>query len=83
MITEDDTAEFKISWETGPLVSRPGFGFYPDSVWNWLDKTTEVITLKNVVKQKYKKVLHKTNQNKIKTEKIQDLNLLEYQKHEN
>ncbi|XP_023329104.1 diuretic hormone receptor isoform X2 [Eurytemora carolleeae] len=41
MITEDDTAEFKISWETGPLVSRPGFGFYPDSVWNWLDKTTE------------------------------------------
>ena len=50
MISEDDTAEFKISWETGPLVSRPGFGFYPDSVWNWLDKTTEVITLKNVVK---------------------------------
>ena len=42
MITEDDTAEFKISWETGPLVPRPGFGFYPDYVWDWLDKSTEV-----------------------------------------
>ena len=33
------------AWLEEPLVPRPGFGFYPDTVWNILEKLTEVTTV--------------------------------------
>ena len=40
---EDWTPEdIQLSWRDEQLKPRPGFGFYPDTVWNILELLTEV-----------------------------------------
>ena len=34
--------EIEGSWARDPLVPRPGFGFYPDLVWQQLEAETQV-----------------------------------------
>ena len=37
-----DPDHINYSWNNEPLKPRPGFGFYPDYVWNSLEYLTEV-----------------------------------------
>ena len=37
-----DPGRMEFSWRSEPLHPRPGFGFYPDQVWQALENATQV-----------------------------------------